>query len=71
MLGWYLSWVVPALLSITSTDSVGTLLMYMPRMLFYTDPIGKGGFLRLGLVFYWLGGVYLRHSNEYLLARIS
>lgn len=40
------------------TDSVGTLLMYMPRMLFYTDPIGKGVFLRLGLSSIGLGGLF-------------
>lgn len=29
------------------------LLMHLPRMLFYTDAIGKGGFPQGWTVFYW------------------
>ncbi|MDI8083779.1 BCCT family transporter, partial [Salmonella enterica subsp. enterica serovar Kentucky] len=31
----------------------GMLLMHLPRMLFYTDAIGKGGFPQGWTVFYW------------------
>ncbi|MGX8929356.1 L-carnitine/gamma-butyrobetaine antiporter [Proteus mirabilis] len=53
------------------TDSVGTLLMYMPRMLFYTDPIGKGGFPQAWTVFYWAWWVIYAIQMSIFLARIS
>ncbi|MFV8221382.1 BCCT family transporter, partial [Enterobacter cloacae complex sp.6700776] len=53
------------------TDSVGVLLMYMPRMLFYTDAVGKGGFPQGWTVFYWAWWVIYAIQMCIFLARIS
>ncbi len=47
------------------TDSIGVLMMYMPRMLFYTDAVGKSGFHKAGQCLLGMVG-YLCHSNVYL-----
>ncbi|MCU6361407.1 BCCT family transporter, partial [Enterobacter quasiroggenkampii] len=44
MLGWVFIVSGASFIMNYFTDSVGMLLMYLPRMLFYTDPIAKGGF---------------------------
>ncbi|MEQ5205100.1 BCCT family transporter, partial [Providencia rettgeri] len=53
MLGWVLIVSGASFIANYFTDSVGVLLMYMPRMLFYTDAVGKGGFPQGWTVFYW------------------
>ncbi len=53
MLGWVFIVSGASFIMNYFTDSVGMLLMYLPRMLFYTDPIAKGGFPQGWTVFYW------------------
>lgn len=53
MLGWVFIVSGASFIMNYFTDSVGMLLMYLPRMLFYTDAIGKGGFPQGWTVFYW------------------
>lgn len=48
MLGWVFIVSGASFIMNYFTDSVGMLLMYLPRMLFYTDPIAKGGLRRAG-----------------------
>ncbi|MGQ7157182.1 BCCT family transporter, partial [Escherichia coli] len=45
--------------------------MYLPRMLFYTDPIAKGGFPQGWTVFYWAWWVIYAIQMSIFLARIS
>ncbi len=53
MLGWVFIVSGASFIMNYFTDSVGMLLMHLPRMLFYTDAIGKGGFPQGWTVFYW------------------
>ncbi|WP_275075221.1 L-carnitine/gamma-butyrobetaine antiporter [Providencia rettgeri] len=53
------------------TDSIGVLMMYMPRMLFYTDAVGKSGFPQGWTVFYWAWWVIYAIQMCIFLARIS
>ncbi|AFJ48376.1 L-carnitine/gamma-butyrobetaine antiporter [Shimwellia blattae] len=53
------------------TDSVGMLLMHLPRMLFYTDAIGNSGFPQSWTVFYWAWWVIYAIQMSIFLARIS
>ncbi|OPA74459.1 L-carnitine:gamma-butyrobetaine antiporter [Campylobacter pinnipediorum subsp. pinnipediorum] len=53
------------------TDSVGVMLSYLGRMLFYTDPIAKGGFPQGWTVFYWAWWVVYGIQMCIFLARIS
>ncbi|VEA09121.1 carnitine transporter [Salmonella enterica subsp. enterica serovar Sanjuan] len=66
MLGWVFIVSGASFIMNYFTDSVGMLLMHLPRMLFYTDAIGKGGFPQGWTVFYWAVVGYLRHPDEYL-----
>lgn len=65
MLGWVFIVSGASFIMNYFTDSVGMLLMYLPRMLFYTDPIAKGGFAGLDRVLLGMVGD-LRHPDEYL-----
>lgn len=53
------------------TDSAGTLLMHLPRMLLHIDAIGKGGFPQGWTVFYWAWWVIYATQMSILLVRIS
>ncbi len=65
MLGWVFIVSGASFIMNYFTDSVGMLLMHLPRMLFYTDAIGKAA--SAGLDRFLLGVVgYLRHPDEYL-----
>ena len=71
MLGWVFIVSGASFIMNYFTDSVGMLLMYLPRMLFYTDPIAKGGFPQ-GLDRVLLGMVGdLCYPDGIFLARIS
>ena len=65
MLGWVFIVSGASFIMNYFTDSVGMLLMHLPRMLFYTDAIGKGGFRRLDCFLLGVVG-YLRYPDEYL-----
>ncbi len=65
MLGWVFIVSGASFIMNYFTDSVGMLLMYLPRMLFYTDPIAKGGFAGLDRVLLGMVGD-LRYPDEYL-----
>lgn len=71
MLGWVFIVSGASFIMNYFTDSVGTLLMYLPRMLFYTDPIGKSGFPQSWTVFYWAWWVIYAIQMSIFLARIS
>lgn len=58
MLGWVFIVSGASFIMNYFTDSVGMLLMHLPRMLFYTDAIGKGGFHRAGLFSTGRGGLF-------------
>lgn len=58
MLGWVFIVSGASFIMNYFTDSVGMLLMYLPRMLFYTDAIGKGGSRRAGLFSTGRGGSF-------------
>lgn len=58
MLGWVFIVSGASFIMNYFTDSVGMLLMYLPRMLFYTDAIGKGGFPQVGLFSTGRGGSF-------------
>lgn len=70
MLGWVFIVSGASFIMNYFTDSVGMLLMYLPRMLFYTDPIAKGGFAGL-TVFYRAWWVIYAIQMSIFLARIS
>ncbi|WP_411899377.1 BCCT family transporter, partial [Salmonella enterica] len=53
------------------TDSITILLMHLPRMLFYTDALGKGGFPQGWTVFYCAWWVIYAIQMSIFLARIS
>lgn len=65
MLGWVFIVSGASFIMNYFTDSVGMLLMYLPRMLFYTDPIAKGGFAGLDRVLLGMVGD-LRYPDEHL-----
>ena len=65
MLGWVFIVSGASFIMNYFTDSVGMLLMYLPRMLFYTDPIAKGGFPQLDRVLLGMVGD-LCYPDEYL-----
>lgn len=71
MLGWVFIVSGASFIMNYFTDSVGMLLMYLPRMLFYTDPIAKGGFPQGWTVFYWAWWVIYAIQMSIFLARIS
>ena len=71
MLGWVVIVGGASFMVNYFTESIGTLMMYMPRMLFYTDPIGKGGFPQGWTVFYWAWWVIYAIQMSIFLARIS
>lgn len=58
MLGWVFIVSGASFIMNYFTDSVGMLLMYLPRMLFYTDAIGKAGFHGAGLFSTGRGGSF-------------
>lgn len=65
MLGWVFIVSGASFIMNYFTDSVGMLMMYLPRMLFYTDAIGKGGFAGLDCLLLGMVGD-LRHPDEHL-----
>ncbi|WP_097116934.1 L-carnitine/gamma-butyrobetaine antiporter, partial [Salmonella enterica] len=71
MLGWVFIVSGASFIMNYFTDSVGMLLMHLPRMLFYTDAIGKGGFPQGWTVFYWAWWVIYAIQMSIFLARIS
>lgn len=71
MLGWVFIVSGASFIMNYFTDSVGMLLMYLPRMLFYTDAVGKGGFPQGWTVFYWAWWVIYAIQMSIFLARIS
>ncbi len=65
MLGWVFIVSGASFIMNYFTDSVGMLLMHLPRMLFYTDASVKAASHRLDRFLLGVVG-YLRHPDEYL-----